>query len=203
MIYKISCSHNPVPDLQIYYNNQNAILSIDAWSYMGVCTIINYEDDHPILEIGKFCSIAMDCTFLFVRNHPYDFISTYPFYENIIQNTQIARIVNQQSKKYQTLDQLNINIGNDVWIGRGVTLMPGVKISDGCVIGANSVVATDLPPYAIAYGNPCKIKKFRFTSQQIIELCEIRWWDWDLKKINDNLELIQSVNVDEFIRCFR
>ena len=54
-----------------------------------------------------------------------------------------------------------ITIGNDVWIGANVTILKGVKISDGVVIGAGSVVTKDIPPYAIVVGNPAKIVKYR------------------------------------------
>ncbi len=54
-----------------------------------------------------------------------------------------------------------IIIGNDVWIGRRVIILPGVNIGDGCVIGAGAVVAKDLPPYSIAVGNPAKVVRNR------------------------------------------
>lgn len=52
-------------------------------------------------------------------------------------------------------------IGNDVWIGRKAIILPGVTIHDGAVIGAGAVVAKDIPPYAIAVGNPVQIKGYR------------------------------------------
>lgn len=52
-------------------------------------------------------------------------------------------------------------IGNDVWIGRRAIILPGVTIHDGAVIGAGTVVAKDIPPYAIAVGNPVQIKGYR------------------------------------------
>lgn len=54
-----------------------------------------------------------------------------------------------------------IKIGNDVWIGRRVIILPGVVIGDGCVIGAGTVVSKSLPPYSVAVGNPAKIIKNR------------------------------------------
>lgn len=50
-----------------------------------------------------------------------------------------------------------INIGNDVWIGAGVSVLPGVSIGNGCVIGAGSLVTRDIPDGCLAYGNPCKV----------------------------------------------
>ena len=50
-----------------------------------------------------------------------------------------------------------MRIGNDVWIGSGVQIMPGVTIGDNAVIGAGSVVTHDIPADAIAVGNPCRV----------------------------------------------
>jgi maltose O-acetyltransferase len=54
-----------------------------------------------------------------------------------------------------------VTIGNDVWIGRRAIILPGVKIGDGCIIGAGAVVTKDLAPYSIAVGNPAKVVKNR------------------------------------------
>lgn len=53
-----------------------------------------------------------------------------------------------------------ITVGNNVWIGAGVHVLPGVNIGDNAVIGAGSVVVKDIPKNAIAYGNPCKVVKY-------------------------------------------
>ncbi len=50
-----------------------------------------------------------------------------------------------------------VRIGNDCWLGAGVTVCPGVTIGDGCVIGAGSVVTRDVPPRSFAAGNPCRV----------------------------------------------
>lgn len=64
-----------------------------------------------------------------------------------------------------------VSIGNNTWIGEGVIIMPGVKIGDGCVIGAHSVVSKDIPDYSIAVGSPAKvIKKFDFTENKWIKV---------------------------------
>lgn len=52
-----------------------------------------------------------------------------------------------------------VTIGNDCWIGGGVTILPGVTIGEGCSIGAGSVVVKDIPAHSVAVGNPCKVIK--------------------------------------------
>ncbi len=83
-------------------------------------------------------------------------------------------------------------VGNDVWIGQKVTVMPGIHIGDGAVIAANSTVTKDIPAYHIAGGNPCKIIRKRFDDELIKYLLELKWWDWPAEKIFNNLEILCS-----------
>lgn len=76
-----------------------------------------------------------------------------------------------------------------------VTIMPGVHIGDGAIIGANSVVASDIPPYTVAVGNPCRVVRKRFDDEFIAYLLELKWWDWDIEKIEANFEALSSGNL--------
>lgn len=77
-------------------------------------------------------------------------------------------------------------IGNDVWIGNDVVLKGGVKIGDGAVVAANSVVTKDIPPYAIVAGIPAKIIRYRFASDIVEELLKIKWWNYNYVDLPDN-----------------
>ncbi len=83
--------------------------------------------------------------------------------------------------------------GHDVWIGRGVTIRGGVKIGNGAVIGAKAVVAKNIPPYAIAVGNPARVVKYRFDVETIKKFLAVKWWNWSLEKIADNRLLMGDV----------
>lgn len=83
-------------------------------------------------------------------------------------------------------------IGNDVWIGYRATILSGVKIGDGAVVGAMAVVTKDVEPYCIVAGNPARTIGKRFDDDTIRKLLEIKWWDWPIEKINANLEVICS-----------
>ena len=79
-------------------------------------------------------------------------------------------------------------VGNDVWIGYGATIMPGVTIGDGAIIAAKSVVVKDVEPYTIVGGNPAMEIKKRFSESKIKELLELQWWDWPIEKITENVQ---------------
>lgn len=126
------------------------------------------------IEIGSYCSIAHHVTINTDVGHDYTKISTFPFKE-------LMGIGDSN-----TIHKGNVKIGNDVWIGTGAIIMPGVTIGDGAVIGAFAVVAKDIPPYAIVVGNPAQIKKYRFSEEKIKELLDLQWWNKDDQWIRDN-----------------
>jgi serine acetyltransferase len=96
----------------------------------------------------------------------------------------------------------DIIVENDVWIGAKATIMSGVRVSNGSIVAAGSVVTKDVPPYAIVAGNPAKVVKYRFNEEQIDKLLNISWWEWDEQKIKDNAILMWSTNIEDFIDAF-
>ena len=101
-----------------------------------------------------------------------------------------------------TFSKGTVVIGNDVWIGARATILSGVTVGDGAVIGAGALVAKDVPPYAIVGGVPARLIKYRFSSEIINELLEIKWWDWDSKKLTQNIDDFY-LDVEEFIKKVR
>lgn len=134
------------------------------------------------LIIGKFCQIASGVTFIMNgANHLQNSVSTFPF---AIFGDDWKDAM--EGKSYPSKG--NTEIGNDVWIGFDATIMPGVKIGDGAIIGSKSVVTKDVEPYSIVGGNPAKLIRKRFSEQRIEELLEMQWWDWPVEKITANLD---------------
>ncbi len=149
----------------------------------------------PECRIGKFCSIAGNVTIFGGGEHRPDWVTTYPF-NSLSHIFGFGKdITGHPSSKGPTL------IGNDVWIGFGATIISGVVVGDGAVIGAQAVVAKNVPPYAVVAGNPAKVSRFRFTPVQINELLNIKWWNFDLNVIAKYIYLLQSDNVDLFIKA--
>lgn len=149
----------------------------------------HYEFIGDKLIIGKFCAIAEGIKFIMNgANHRMDGITTYPF--NIFAGgwEKVTPKLEQLPFKGDTV------IGNDVWIGQNVTIMPGVKIGDGAIIATNSTVTKDIEPYVIVGGNPAKVIKKRFSDEIIELLLELQWWNWDEKKIFENLEVLVAAS---------
>jgi virginiamycin A acetyltransferase len=120
-------------------------------------------------------------------NHQMNAATTFPFY--VMDGWQ------QDAPKINDLPfKGNTIVGNDCWIGQNVTILPGVHIGNGVIIGANSVVTKDLPSYSICCGNPCVIKKMRFSDEIIKILEELKWWDRSIEEIQKIIPIITKAN---------
>lgn len=155
--------------------------------------LYQYPINNDKLIIGKFCSIACKAKFLMTSGqHTLKSLSTYTFpifYEEW--DLDVKNIVDAWDNKG------DIIIGNDVWIGYDAIIMAGVKIGDGAIIGTRAVVTKDVPAYTIVGGVPAKVIKKRFNDNVISKLLKIKWWDWSYDKINENIQHIQSGNIDK------
>ena len=178
--------------------NFNKRIIIGDFSYISESSfknnvVGNYNFSKDKLIIGKFCQIGKNVKFLLNDvNHEMNCITTFPFY--------IFDDWNEQKPNVKTFNlKGNIVIANDVWIGQNVTILPGVKIGNGAIIGANSTVGSNIPNYAIAVGNPCKVIKYRFNKQIINELNKIKWWDLPLKTIKKIAPLLKNNNISDAI----
>ena len=142
------------------------------------------------LIIGKFCAIAKGVQFIMNgANHKISGFSTYPFY--IFGNGWEKAMPQASDLPYKG----DTEIGNDVWIGYGALIMPGVKVGNGAIISSRSVVTSDVPAYAIVGGNPAKVIKKRFTDETIETLENLAWWNWPVEKITQNIEAIMSNDI--------
>ncbi len=142
------------------------------------------------LIIGKFCALGRGVKFIMNgANHLLSGISSYPFY--IFGNGWEKFMPAPADFPYKG----DIVIGNDVWIGYDALIMPGVKIGNGAIIAARSVVVSEVPAYTIFGGNPAKCIKTRFEPEIIAQLEAIAWWDWPVEQISANLSRIISGDV--------
>ena len=143
------------------------------------------------LIIGKFCMIASGAKFIMNGgNHLSQSLSSYPF--------AIFGLDWQHAMDGKTYpNKGDIVIGNDVWIGHNATIMAGVTIGDGAIIATNATVIKDVAPYSIVGGNPAVQIKKRFSQPVIDKLLQLKWWDWDIRKITANVQYLTGGDITE------
>ena len=148
------------------------------------------RDDVGRLIIGSFCSIGTGACFMMAGNqgHRTDWISTFPFFFM----SEEPAFAEAQSGYRPAGDTV---VGNDVWIGAEAMIMPGIRIGDGAMIGSRSVVTKDVAPYAIVAGNPAREIRKRFSDSDIERLLDMRWWDWPLEQIEEEMATLCSGDI--------
>lgn len=141
------------------------------------------RDDVDKLIIGKFCSIADGTIFMMAGNqgHRHDWVSSFPFFYQGFENAPDGF-----EKKGDTV------IGNDVWIGANAIIMPGITVGDGAMIATGAIVTRNVAAYTVVGGNPAKVLKKRFADDEIEMLLKLKWWDWSIEKIKENMNLLCS-----------
>jgi acetyltransferase-like isoleucine patch superfamily enzyme len=161
----------------------------------GEPPLIHWWGEKAKLKIGKFCSIAANVSIYLGGNHRTDWITTYPFPDPVFQAkwSGAAGLTGHPATKGDVI------IGNDVWLANESVVLSGVTIGDGAVVSTRAVVTKDVPPYTIVGGSPAHILKQRFPDQEIKQLVNMQWWNWDIEKINASLPLLCSGNIKELI----
>jgi len=169
-----------------YYNDPDGPARFES-----KCVLQHFDLLADRLVIGRFCALAAGVRFFMSgANHPTDVFSGYPFDEfggawrDGFDPDDLLRLARG-----------DLVIGNDVWLGNGATVMPGIRIGDGAVVAAGAVVTRDVPAYAVVAGNPARLVRFRFYETTIDTLKQIAWWDWSADKITRNLGIIRSADL--------
>ena len=173
---------------KIYGRVQVVHSTMGDYSYVGGNSRIIHTD------IGKFCSISGE-TKIGMGTHTLEKISTSPIFTEAKNGTKHSWV-----KKSLVNPFKRVIVGNDVWIGARTMVMGGVKIGDGAVIGAGSIVTKDISPYAVVAGVPAKVIRYRFPQAQIDALLANPWWNLPDEQLKECIELFQdSTNINEKI----
>ena len=174
----------------IGYGSHICAGSIGKYTYINKYCLI----DRNTASIGNFCSIAYGVK-IGLGNHPANWVSSHPF----AYDSKYGFVKN--NKVFTGQVQEPCIIGHDVWIGANAVILAGVKIGNGAIIGANSLVNKDVEPYSIVAGSPAKPIRFRFDEKTIAELQQTAWWEWEDAEIRSRIQefdnpeaLIQDMN---------
>lgn len=165
-------------------------LIMEPGSYLSSCEIfsplqIGYKSYmnggilRKYVEIGRYCSIGRDVK-IGLGHHALTDITTSGFFKISKTFTEGKIILDDISPKRRVL------IGNDVWIGDNVMIKSKIRIGDGAVIGAGSMVTKDVEPYTVVAGVPARVIKMRFPKHIVEGLLKLKWWEKDptqLRKI--------------------
>lgn len=144
----------------------------------GPIHAISYGGNSEFLKIGNCCSIADEVTFLLGGGHRLDCVSTYPFRGKLVGDVEV-------------MTKGPIVLEDDVWIGYGATVLSGVTLGKGSVVGAGALVCKDVPPYAIVAGIPAKVIRYRFDDETRAKLASIDFGKVDAAFACEEIELLE------------
>lgn len=156
------------------------------------------------LIIGKYCSIANDVHFILDAGH-HDFlkITNYPLVNRLFSKEELITLNGITCKQQEHFldypkEKTAINIGNDVWIGAGVKILPGVSIGDCSTVLAGAVVTKSFPAFSVIGGVPAELFKTKLEPLKQERFLSIAWWNWDVVKIKKFIDDF-NLSYDDFI----
>ena len=163
------------------YLNRNSQVGPDAvvGKYFGM----NESCFVARATIGAYCSFGAR-TSINPFNHPIDWLSIneFQYHPNSFDWVPEYREL-QRLERTPDMFQ-HVTVGNDVWSGHNVNVMPGVNVGDGAVLAAGAVVTKDVPPYAVVAGVPATVRRYRFQEKTIERLLRLKWWDLELAELS-------------------
>lgn len=138
--------------------------------------IMSGAELHEVASIGRYCSIAAGTVLGHSRqSHPLEWLSTH--------SKLFAMRAAQGGDTSGHYRSSPTTIGHDVWIGRDAMIMDGITLGTGAVVGAQSLVNKDVPPYAIVAGTPARIIRYRFEPALIERLLASQWWELPAERL--------------------
>lgn len=191
---KISSKTNVTVDSVFEGNNFIGSCS----SFKGIMGLGSYigNDSHISAKIGRYCSISDNVKTVNGFHPSKDFVSTHPAFYSTKSCVGLSYTTHNsfEELKFAHKDKkLAVDIGNDVWIGYGATILAGVRIGDGAIIASGAVVTKDVPAYAIVGGVPAKIIRYRFEEDEIVRLLELKWWEKDKEWLKSHIDDMDNI----------
>lgn len=145
--------------------------------------------------IGKFCSIAANSR-INALEHPIERVTQHKL---SYRPNEYFRWLGVDAAFRERRQAKAVSIGNDVWIGHGAVIMPGISIGNGAIVGANAVVTKDVPAYTIVAGVPAKPLRRRFPAEIAARIESLAWWDWPPEKLAKAVPEMQALAIEDFL----
>lgn len=169
------------------YFPRNAV-KVGNYTY-GQLNVHIFGAENEGIQIGNYCSIGPDVEFFGGGEHHPKFLSNYPF-----------ALYFAECSDYESMDRTSkgkIIIEDDVWIGAHALILSGTHIGQGAIIGAGSVVAKDIPAYAI-FANG-KIIGYRFSEEIISMVKKIDFSKLSKEMVVEHIDDFYTYNVEEVL----
>ncbi len=172
---------------------RHGLLVVGRHSY-GQPGVRWFEGDSFRVTIGRWCSIASDVEIMPGGNHRTDTVTTFPIRRRFgLPGFEEAG---------QPWTKGDVEIGSDVWIGRGAKILGGVTIGHGAVVAAWSIVTKDVPPYTFVAGTPAREQRRRFPEEIVESLLRIAWWEWPDELVLERVDELTSTDLVAFTRRY-
>ena len=193
-------------------NKQHIHLKEADWVSTGEGTYDNGAyvwrwNKYSKITIGNYCSIANDVHFIADSGyHNESQVTAFPIFHELLDKKDSIILNGKKITVEKITSEVmplkhTILVGNDVWIGPNVTVLPGVEIGNVVTILAGAVVSDNILDYAIVGGVPAKVVKYKHDAVTILKLNNIAWWSWNSAKIKENASDFY-LSVDEFINKY-
>lgn len=188
---------------------------------IGAFTFFNASGRTSVYRtrMGRYAQIG-ESSIIGPPEHPMDWFSNHPFaftrpthIPAMYEFEDFARLAPAQDAGAAWADEDDDTvIGHEAYVGAGSFVKRGVRIGDGAVIGARSVVTRDIPPYTIAVGSPAKVVRDRFDEKLIARFQSLQWWKYDLapwkkqvdfSKVEATLEFFEEKAADGGLELLR
>lgn len=167
-------------------------------SQLGDYSYVERQAEVIYAKIGKFCCIAANAR-INALEHPLERVSQHKMTYRANEYFLGAKLDSEFRARRQ--GRL-VETGNDVWIGHGAIIKPGVKIGHGAVVAAGAIVTRDVPAYAIVAGVPARFLRWRFEPKVSARIIALAWWDWEHDRLAAAVEDMRLLSADAFVEKY-